>query len=328
MWHCAPVDAFSLRCTLNVTLYPLIAVVGPTGSGKTDLALHLAERFHGEIVNCDSVQIYRHFDIGTAKTPAELRRGIPHHLIDIVEPAEVFTAGDYAQRARAALTEIASRDRLPVVTGGTGFYLRALFEGLFPGPRRDHAMRARLTARERRRPGSLHRVLSRLDAQSAARIHANDINKTIRAVEVCLLARRPLSRMFEQGRDPLQGFEIVKIGLNPSRDALYGRLDRRFERMIDAGLLDEVRRLLESGVDPKSKPFESLGYKQALAVVRGDSPLEAAMASAKQETRRYAKRQMTWFRRERDIKWFLGFGDRPEVQEQVSEFVQQALRLS
>ena len=308
--------------------HPLIAVVGPTGSGKTDLALHLATRFNGEIVNCDSVQIYRHFDIGTAKTRLEQRRGIPHHLIDIVEPGEVFTAGDYAQRARAALTQIASRNRLPIVAGGTGFYLRAMFEGLFPGPRRDQTIRARLTGREHRRPGSLHRILSRLDAQSAARIHANDVNKTIRAVEVRLLARQPLSKMFEQGRDRLQGFEIVKAGLNPPRDALYERLDCRFERMIEAGLLHEVRRLLESGVDPESKPFESLGYRQALAVVHGESPLDAAIASAKLETRRYAKRQMTWFRRERDIAWFQGFGDRPEVKKQVSEFVQETLRLS
>jgi tRNA dimethylallyltransferase len=307
---------------------PLIAVLGPTGSGKTDLALCLAERFNGEIVNCDSVQIYRRFDIGAAKTPPDQRRGIPHHLVDVVEPAEVFTAGDYSERARAVLADIAARNRLPIVAGGTGFYLRALFEGLFPGPRRDPATRSRLAARERRRPGSLHRILSRIDPQSAARIHANDVNKTIRALEVCMLARQPLSKMFERGRDRLQGFEIAKAGLNPPRDALYARLDRRFERMIAAGLLDEVRRLLESGVPPESKPFESLGYKQALAVVRGDSPLDAAIASAKLETRRYAKRQLTWFRRERDVAWFEGFGDCPEVRKQVSEFVQKTLRLS
>jgi tRNA dimethylallyltransferase len=308
--------------------HPLIAVVGPTGSGKTDLALHLAERFNGEIVNCDSVQIYRHFDIGTAKTPADRRRGIAHHMIDIVAPGDIFTAGHYAQHARVVLAEISSRNRLPIVTGGTGFYLRALLEGLFPGPRRDHATRARLTAREHRRPGSLHRILSRLDSQSAARIHPNDINKTIRAVEVCLLARRPLSRMFERGRDRLSGFEIVKAGLNPPREDLYARLDRRFESMITAGLLDEVRRLLESGVDLGSKPFESLGYRQALAVLRGESSLDAAIASAKQETRRYAKRQMTWFRREPGVTWFTDFGDRRSVQNEVSEFVQQTLRLS
>jgi tRNA dimethylallyltransferase len=306
--------------------HPLITVLGPTGSGKTDLALCLAERFNGEIVNCDSVQIYRHFDIGTAKTPLEQRRGIPHHLIDIVEPGEVFTAGDYAARARTVLAEISARNHLPIVAGGTGFYLRALFEGLFPGPRRDPATRTRLAVRERRRPGSLHRILARLDPQSAARIHANDVNKTIRALEVCLLARQPLSKMFEQGRDRLQGFEIVKAGLNPPRDALYERLDRRFEHMIAAGLLDEVRRLLQSGVSPESKPFESLGYKQALALVRGELSLEAATASAQMETRRYSKRQMTWFRRERDVTWFAGFGDDPKLQEQVSEFVQRTCK--
>ena len=309
---------YAVRCTLYVP-HPLIAILGPTGSGKTDLALCLAERFNGEIVNCDSVQIYRHFDIGTAKTPLEQRRGIPHHLIDMVEPGDVFTAGDYAALARAVLAEIAARNRVPVVAGGTGFYLRALFDGLFPGPRRDAATRTQLAARERRRPGSLHRLLLRLDPKSAARIHANDINKTIRALEVCLLARQPLSKMFEQGRDRLQGFEIVKAGLNPPREALYERLDRRFERMIDAGLLDEVRRLLQSGVSPEAKPFESLGYKQALAVVRGELSLEAAIASAQMETRRYAKRQMTWFRSERDLTWFAGFGNDPSVQEQVCE---------
>ncbi len=316
-----PSTRYAVRCTLYVP-HPLIAVLGPTGSGKTDLALCLAERFNGEIVNCDSVQIYRHFNIGTAKAPPEKRRGIPHHLIDIVEPGEVFTAGDYAARARSVLAEIAARNHLPVIAGGTGFYLRALLEGLFPGPRRDEFKRTQLALRERRRTGSLHRILARLDPESASRIHANDVNKTIRALEVRLLARQPLSKMFERGRDSLQGFEIVKAGLNPPRDFLYERLDRRFEQMIAAGLLGEVRRLLQSDVSPESKPFESVGYKQALAVVRGESSLEAATASAQMETRRYAKRQMTWFRRERDVTWFDGFGDDPNVQRYVCEFVQ------
>lgn len=291
----------------------LIAVVGPTGSGKSDLAQCLAAAFHGEIVNCDSMQIYRHFDIGTAKTPA--------HLVDIAEPHEVFTAGEYAKRAREVVRRIASRRRIPIVVGGTGFYLRALLEGLSPGPQRDEALRSRLLQRERRRPGSLHRILARIDPPSAARIHANDVNKTIRAVEVCLKTRHRLSKMFESGREPLADFDIIKVGLNPPRDALYARLDRRFVRMVDEGLLSEVRQILESGVSPGAKPFESLGYKQALAVVREQQPLETAIASAQMETRRYAKRQMTWFRRERDVTWFQGFGDCPDVQRLVLEFV-------
>ncbi len=306
--------------------HPLIAIVGPTGSGKSDLGLSLAERLDGEIVNCDSIQIYRGFDIGSAKTPPTLRRGIPHHLIDIADPQEAFTAGDYARRARAALDCIASRGRLPIVVGGTGFYLRALFDGLFPGFARDERLRAALAARESKRAGSLHRILARLDVQAAARIHPHDVNKTIRALEVCLLARRPLTRMFEQGRPSLQGFLLIKAGLNPPRDALYARLDLRFSRMIENGLLGEVRQLLASGVSPASKPFESLGYKQALAVVRGESPLDQAIASAQLETRRYAKRQMTWFRRERDVTWFPDFGDSPEIQDRVFEFVKGSLQ--
>lgn len=289
----------------------LIAVVGPTGAGKSDLALYLSERLQGEIVNCDSVQIYRHFNIGTAKTPS--------HLVDIAEPDEIFTAGEYARRARAVVQDIASRDRIPIVVGGTGFYLRALLEGLFPGPERDEALRTRLAGRERQRPGSLHRVLSRFDPPSAARIHAHDVKKTIRALEVCLKARQPLSKMFAQGRDPLAGFDIIKVGLNPPRDALYARLDRRFVRMVENGLLDEVRQILASGVSLGAKPFESLGYKQALAVVRGEVTLDAAIASAQLETRRYAKRQMTWFRREQNVTWFHGFGDCPDIQKQVFE---------
>ena len=298
----------------------LLAIVGPTGSGKSDLALYLADRLHGELVNCDSMQVYRRFDIGTAKTPA--------HLVDIVDPGEVFTAGEYAKHGRAVLREIASRGRIPIVVGGTGFYLRALFEGLFPGPTRDDALRARLVNREERRPGSLHRILSRFDPTAAARIHANDKNKTIRAVEVCLLARRPLSAMFLEGRDALAGFRIIKVGLNPERDRLYERLDRRFAHMVESGLLEEVRQILASGVSPGVKPFESLGYKQALAAVRGELSLVAAIASAQMETRRYAKRQMTWFRRERDVTWFQGFGDCPELQEQVFEFAQRSFPVS
>ena len=298
----------------------LIAVVGPTGSGKSSLAEYLAARLNGELVSCDSVQIYRGFNIGTAKTPA--------HLVDIAAPDEVFTAGEYARCARIVIAEIISRARLPVIVGGTGFYLRALFHGLFPGPQRDEPLRARLAIRQQRRPGSLHRILARFDPASAARIHPNDVNKTIRALEVRLVTQRPLSEMFEEGRNLLPGFRILKIGLNPPRQALYARLNERFLQMLSRGLLEEVRDLLEAGVSPGAKPFESLGYKQALAVVRGDVPLDAAVAEAQMETRRYAKRQMSWFRADAEITWFDGFGDAPLMQAEVFEFVQGALPVS
>jgi tRNA dimethylallyltransferase len=289
--------------------------LGPTGSGKSDLSLCIARAIGGEIVNCDSLQVYRGFDIGTAKvTPAEYQ-GVPHHLIDIVEPTELFTAGDYARVAEAAVREISGRGRTPLLVGGTGFYLRGLLEGLSPGPSRDDLLRARLQARELQRPRSLHRILTRLDPMSAARIHPNDKNKTMRAVEVRLLEGTPLSSMFERGQTPLTGFRPIKIGLDPPRDLLYARLNERALKMFDSGdLPDEVRSLLSAGVPPEAKPFESLGYKQALQMVQGRITLQQAMESTQQETRRYAKRQRTWFRKEHGVHWMEGFGDDPRVQ--------------
>jgi tRNA dimethylallyltransferase len=297
----------------------LIAILGPTGSGKSDLALRAAEEFRGEVVNCDSLQIYRYFDIGTAKLAPAERRGIAHHLIDIVDPDRVYTAGEYARAARATLSEITRRDRLPVVAGGTGFYLRALLEGLFPGPRRDDALRARLARREQRRPGSLHRLLSRFDPQSAARIHPHDVPKVTRALEVCLLARRPLSALFREGRDALRGYRVLKIGLAPHRERLYERLDRRCQAMFDAGLVDEVRSILARGFGADSKPFESHGYRQAMQLLAGQLSPRQAVEEAQRNTRRYAKRQMTWFRRESGVEWFHGFGVDPEVQRAALE---------
>ncbi len=306
-----------------------MAVVGPTGAGKSELALRIAQEFGGEIVNCDSLQIYRHLDIGTAKLRPEERRGIPHHLMDVAEPDEVFSAGEYARRARQLLREIAARGRLPVVCGGTGFYLRALLEGLFPGPQRDEALRQRLAAREARRPGLLYRLLRRLDPASAARIHPSDRHKLIRAVEVCLLLRRPLSEAFALGRDRLEGFRVLKIGLDPPREALYQRLNERCRKMFEAGLVDETRRILELGYAPDVKPLGSHGYRQAVQMLRGELTYEQALYYAQRDTRRYAKRQWTWFRREPDIVWFRGFGDDPAVQEEalgrVRQFLQEAV---
>jgi tRNA dimethylallyltransferase len=297
---------------------PLVAVVGPTGSGKSDLALRLAEEFAGEIVNCDSLQVFRHFDIGTAKTPPAGRRGIPHHLIDVADPDRLFTAGEYARLAREAITDISARGRLPIVAGGTGFYLRALLDGLFAGPPRDPDLRRRLGARETRRPGSLHRLLKRFDPQAAARIHPHDVPKVTRAMEVCLLTRRPVSELFREGRDPLAGYRVLKLGLQPGRDALYRRLDERCQGMFSGGLVEEVRGILAMGFAPSAKPFESHGYKQALQLFSGELNLHNAVFYAQRNTRNYAKRQLTWFRREAGLVWLEGFGDSEAVRHTAS----------
>ncbi|MGA2274192.1 MAG: tRNA (adenosine(37)-N6)-dimethylallyltransferase MiaA [Bryobacteraceae bacterium] len=296
----------------------MVAVVGPTGSGKSHLALHLAEAFHGEVVNCDSLQVYRHFDIGTAKLGVGERRGIPHHLIDILEPDALFTAGEFARTGRDAVAGISARGRLPIVCGGTGFYLRALLDGLFAGPARDQALRDRLGTREKRRPGSLHRLLRRLDHAAAAKIHPNDLPKVTRALEVCLLTRRPVTELFEQGRAALTGYRVLKLGLLPDRDALYQRLDVRCARMFAAGLVEEARRILELGFAETVKPFESHGYKQALQLIRGELNPREALFYAQRKTRNYAKRQITWWRKEPGLVWLRGFGEEPHIVEEAT----------
>lgn len=293
--------------------------MGPTGSGKSELAIRLAEEFSGEVLNSDSLQMYRHFDIGTAKVPFADRRGIPHHLIDILDPDELFSAGEYARRGRIALAGIAERGRLPVVAGGTGFYFRALTEGLFAGPPGDQNVRNRLASREHKRPGSLHRILRRLDAQAAGTIHPSDVSKTIRALEVRLLTRRPISEHFQKGRDALHGFTVLRIGLFPPREKLHDRLNRRCESMFASGLVEEAQRILSMGFDRRCKPFESHGYRQALQVIDGALSPVKALYYASRDTRRYAKRQMTWFRRERALEIFSGFGDDPRTLQQVLE---------
>jgi tRNA dimethylallyltransferase len=305
---------------------PLIAVVGPTGSGKSDLALGLAKLFDGRILNCDSLQIYRNFNIGTAKVPERERLGIPHYLIDIADPEETFTAGEYARRAREVLREITTCRKVPILAGGTGFYLRALLDGLAPGPTRDEGLRERLQKREGRRPGSLARILGRLDPATAARIHHRDVHKLIRAVEICLQARKPASEVFRRGRDPLPGYRVLLIGLNPDRAALYARLNTRAERMFESGLLDEVRGLLAAGCSVEAKPFQSLGYKQALQHLSGDLTLAQAIESTQVETRHYAKRQWTWFRRTPDVHWLHGFGTDPSVLAEAQELCRKFLK--
>jgi tRNA dimethylallyltransferase len=305
---------------------PAVALVGPTGSGKSHLAVRLARRFGAEVVNCDSVQIFRFFNIGTAKTPERERGGVPHHLIDALDPDQVFTAGDYSRAGRELLQEITARGRLPLVTGGTGFYLRALIDGLAPGPARNEDLRVRLLAREQRRAGSLHRLLRRFDRTTAARIHENDTPKLIRAIEICLASRKPAAEVFASGRDALEGYSVIRIGLFPDREQLYSRLEIRLEAMFAGGLLEETAAILAMGYSENAKPFESIGYKQALQVVKGELSLKDALFYARRDTRRYAKRQMTWFRQEPGLEVFRGFGDDPAVADQVEARLEILLR--
>jgi len=306
--------------------FPLLCLVGPTGSGKSDLAVHLALQFAGEVVNCDALQFYRGLDIGTAKLPVHERAGVPHHLLDFLRPDEVFAAGEYARRARPLLFEIAERGKLPIVCGGSGFYLRALLDGLFDGPSGDPALRERLLRIENRRPGHLHRYLSRLDSVSARRIAANDVNKTIRAVEVCLLERRALSEIqAERGRTALTGFRSLLLGLDPPRDGLYAKINLRVEQMFAGGLLEEIQALFAAGYDPQAKAFEAVGYRQAARHLAGEWDLPAAIADTQQRTRNYAKRQFTWFRRDSRVQWLSGFGTDPSIRRLASEHLQSFL---
>ena len=300
----------------------LVVVLGPTASGKTALSLSLAERFHGEIVNCDSVAMYREFDVGTAKPTASERARAPHHLLDCVAPTSHITAGEYARQARQVLEEIKARGHLAIVVGGTGLYLRALLEGLFPGPQRSEELRQRLRERaERRGSVYLHRILRRLDHAAAEKIHANDTPKLIRAIEVCLASRQKMTELWQQhGRDPLHGFRILRLGLDPDRQALYDRINRRAQRMFEAGLVEETQRLLEK-YGTTAGPLSSLGYKQAVQVLRGELTREQALLAARQAHRNYAKRQMTWFHREPEVQWLRGFGDDEQVQREATAWV-------
>jgi tRNA dimethylallyltransferase len=303
----------------------LVVIVGPTGSGKTALSLALALGFGGEIVNCDSVALYRGFEIGTAKPGVEECARAPHHLLNILDPTAVFTAGDYARAARRAVAEIAARGRLPIVAGGTGLYLRAFLEGLFTGPKRSEELRERLREIARRQGSPyLHRILVRLDPAAAGKIHPNDAPKLIRALEVCLESRQKMTELWQRGREPLSGFRIVRIGLDPGRAALYERINRRARRMFDAGLVEETARMVER-YGASAPALQSLGYKQAVQLLRGEIDRKSAIAAAQQAHRNYAKRQMTWFRREPGVHWLHGFGDDPEIQARVLALVKDHL---
>lgn len=300
----------------------LIVIAGPTGSGKSELSLRIAERFRGEVVNCDSVQIYRFFNIGAAKLAEEDRRGIPHHLIDIADPPEVFTAGDFARIGRPVLRAISDRGHMSIVTGGTGLYLRALIEGFAPAPQRDEALRDKLRQREASRPGSAHRILRRFDPEAALRIHPNDLPKVIRALEIGIASRSSATEVFAAGRDRLEGYRVLKIGLFPPREKLYERLETRMEAMFAGGLIEETAAILARGYPDTCKAFESIGYKQALQVLKGELSPRDAIFYAKRETRRYAKRQMTWFRQEPGLEIFNGFGDDPAVIAQAEQRIE------
>ena len=305
-------------------MYPVIAIVGPTASGKSELALYLAEHLSGEIVNYDSVQIFRRLNIGSAKPTLQEQQRAPHQMIDLCEPTEVFTAGDYQREARRVLEEIRGRQKLPILVGGTGLYLRALTEGLFNGPARSIYWRNRLEMlAERKGRAHLHRVLSRLDPDAASRIAARDKPKIIRALEVRLETGKPLSEhLSKEPRQPLTGFKVCFVGVNPSREELYRRIDERVRRMFDLGLVEEIRQLLKQGIPPSAKPFEAIGYRHVLTDLDSSVPQEATIRIIQRDTRRYAKRQMTWFRKMPDVAWFDGPGDSEEIKNKVCQFVE------
>jgi tRNA dimethylallyltransferase len=302
----------------------LVAILGPTGSGKTALSIALGQRFDGEIVSCDSVAVYCGLEIGSAKPSAAQRQLVPHHLLDVVAPDAFYTAGDYARAARGAIAEIVGRGRLPIVTGGTGLYLRALLQGLFPGPRRSSELRARLLRRvEARGPASLHRILTRLDPASAARIHANDLSKVMRAIEVTIAGARPMSEAWKEGRQVLTGYRVLRLGLDPQRAQLYERINSRAGAMFAQGLIEETRALIARHGSPPA--LDSLGYRQAAQHLTGALTLEQAISAAAQGHRNYAKRQLTWFRREPGVLWLNGFGDDRSIQTEAESLVAKEL---
>jgi tRNA dimethylallyltransferase len=303
----------------------LVAILGPTASGKTSLSLALAEQLQGEIISCDSVAVYREFEIGSAKPSREERQRAPHHLIDVVSPTEVFTAGDYSRLARRTLEEVRSRQNLPIVVGGTGLYLRALLEGLFAGPPRSEELRQRLRERAAERgPEYLHQILRKLDPAAAKAIHSNDMAKTVRALEICLSSRRRMTDLWQHGRPALQGFRILRLGLNPDRETLYQRINLRAQQMFQHGLVEETRTLMHR-YGGAASALNSLGYKQALQHLRGELTWDQAVTLAQQGHRNYAKRQITWFRREPEVHWISGFGFDVEVQEQALKLIRESV---
>jgi tRNA dimethylallyltransferase len=305
---------------------PLVAIVGPTASGKSALGIFLAQQFGGEVIACDSTQLYRGFDIGTAKPTLDERADVKHHLLDILEPTEESTAGGYRERAIAILDELRARSCLPIFTVGTGLYLRALLDGLADLPLRSEEIREslRASAAERGR-GHLHKMLEHLDPRSAKQISASDEQKLIRAIEICMLTRKPLSDLHRAGRNPLTGWRTIRIGLQPDREALNQRIRARTDKMLKDGWLNEVSRLLASGLPDNAKPFQFIGYRELRSCLRGEIMLDAARIAIQQGTRQYAKRQLTWFRREANVHWLTGFGDERSLQANARGFLLEQL---
>jgi tRNA dimethylallyltransferase len=292
----------------------LVVILGPTASGKSALGISLAERLGGEILVCDSTQVYRHFDIGTGKVPLAEQRGIPHHLVDLVEPQDVFTAGDYRRRALDALEDLRRRGKLPIITAGTGLYLRALLEGLADAPERSEELRERMRKKVKQQgPEHLHRVLARMDKEAASKIAPRDVQKIIRAIEIRQLAGKSVGEIHRGGRRGLEGYKVTRIGLQPPRDALYARINARVESMIAAGWADEVRGLIARAVAADAKAFQFIGYSDLRACLEKSGVSREAIERIQQATRRFSKRQVTWFRKEPDVHWLPGFGDDPEV---------------
>lgn len=292
----------------------LIVILGPTASGKSALAIRLAREIGGEILVCDSTQVFRHFDIGTAKASAAERRRVPHHLVDLVEPEEVFTAGDFRRSAVAVLDDLRRRKVPPILTAGTGLYLRALLEGLSDAPGRSEELRARLREKTARHGAQhLHRILSKLDTETARRIAPRDTQKVIRAIEMRMLAGKPVSEIHASGRNPLEGYTVKKIGLLPPRTALYARIHARTAAMIESGWVEEVRGLMTRHIPANAKPFQFIGYPELRAHIEGLLSLKDAASQIEQATRRYAKRQITWFRKEPGVVWLQDFGDSQEA---------------
>ena len=304
----------------------LVAILGPTATGKSALGLAIAERYGGEIVNCDSTAVYRGFDIGTDKIAIADRRGVPHHLIDIVEPTEEYTAAQYARDASAVVRDIHARGRLPILVGGTGFYYRSLTRGLFPGPGRDSALRDRLDRiADRRGVELLHRMLRRVDRESAARIQPRDLKRLVRALEVFFLTGRPLTSHFADTASPLPEVEVIPIGLRLPAAAISDRVTRRVDEQFARGLLDEIRTLLARGIPETARPFGGLVYRQALEHLHGLRDEAATRALIAQENRRYARRQLIWFRKEPNLSWFDGPGESPAAIDAVIRFLDDRL---
>ena len=300
----------------------LVAILGATATGKSTLSLTVAERWHGEIINCDSTAVYRGFDIGTDKLSNAERRDIPHHLIDIVEPTEEYTAAQYARDAAALVRDIHSRGRLPIVVGGTGFYYRALTRGLFPGPGRDPALRGRLESiAERRGVPFLHRLLNRVDPDSALRIQHRDLKRLVRALEVYCLTGRPLTAHFSETASLIPDVRVVALALKLPASAISERVTRRVDQQFERGLLAEIRSLLARGIPETARPFGGLVYRQALEHLRGVRDEASTRALIAQENRRYARRQLIWFRKEPNLTWFDGPGESPSTIAAVHRFL-------